>query len=152
MNYIIKKLSNLLYRLFVVVQKLHCRLHYFLVFFALYLSLRFNNSVKIACFDFLSPGVICGDEILALNSQLVRDLDMLYIESVLAQSLSLCMTLRASRSQRHPLPHPRHPLSGSTDSYINKLVVPVPPTESSISDEAIGQLICPKPGILGKTF
>ena len=38
-----------------------------------------------------------GDEIMVINGAIVSDLDMMFIESVLQEELTLCMMLRSSR-------------------------------------------------------
>ncbi len=38
-----------------------------------------------------------GDEIIVINGAIVGDLDMMFIESVLQEELTLCMMLRSSR-------------------------------------------------------
>ena len=52
-------------------------------------------------FDFesigLSLGLMKGDEIMVINGAIVSDLDMMFIESVLQEELTLCMMLRSSR-------------------------------------------------------
>ena len=39
-----------------------------------------------------------GDEIMVINGAIVSDLDMMFIESVLQEELTLCMMLRSSRT------------------------------------------------------
>lgn len=43
-------------------------------------------------------GIIKGDEIMVINGAIVSDLDMMFIESVLQEELSLCMMMRSSRT------------------------------------------------------
>lgn len=85
-----------------------------------------------------------GDEIMLINGAMVAELDMMYIESVLQEELSLCMMLRTSRPS----------IAGATlftpfdlagDEYIESLVCPPPPPDVHISDEMIGRLIAPPP-------
>ena len=45
----------------------------------------------------LSLGLMKGDEIMVINGAIVSDLDMMFIESVLQEELTLCMMLRSSR-------------------------------------------------------
>ena len=42
-------------------------------------------------------GLMKGDEIMVINGAIVSDLDMMFIESVLQEELTLCMMLRSSR-------------------------------------------------------
>lgn len=44
-------------------------------------------------------GIIKGDEIMVINGAIVSDLDMMYLESVLQEELSLCMMMRSSRTE-----------------------------------------------------
>ena len=39
-----------------------------------------------------------ADEIMVINGAIVSDLDMMFIESVLQEELTLCMMLRSSRT------------------------------------------------------
>jgi hypothetical protein len=43
-------------------------------------------------------GIIKGDEIMVINGAIVSDLDMMFIESVLQEELSLCMMMRSART------------------------------------------------------
>ncbi len=43
-------------------------------------------------------GIIKGDEIMVINGAIVSDLDMMFIESVLQEEISLCMMMRSSRT------------------------------------------------------
>ena len=56
-------------------------------------------------FDFdslgLSLGLMKGDEIMVINGAIVSDLDMMFIESVLQEELTLCMMLRSSRPGKY---------------------------------------------------
>lgn len=44
--------------------------------------------------SFSAPGIIKGDEIMVINGAIVSDLDMMYLESVLQEELSLVMMMR----------------------------------------------------------
>ena len=44
------------------------------------------------------PGIIKGDEIMVINGAIVSDLDMMFLESVLQEEISLCMMMRSARS------------------------------------------------------
>lgn len=88
-----------------------------------------------------SSGLTKGDEIMVINGAIVSDLDMMYIESVLQEELSLCMMLRSCRTEAPEMAS----VVRSTDEYIESLVCPPPPTDGAISDEIIGKLIVPSP-------
>ncbi|XP_054711975.1 protein still life, isoform SIF type 1-like [Uloborus diversus] len=87
-------------------------------------------------------GLLKGDEIMVINGAIVSDLDMMYIESVLQEELSLCMMMRSARTQ------PPEPLCCrvAADDYIEALVCPPPPSDPAlISEEMIDKLIVPSP-------
>ncbi|XP_024085963.1 protein still life, isoform SIF type 1 isoform X2 [Cimex lectularius] len=91
----------------------------------------------------LHNGLIKGDEIMVINGAIVSDLDMMYLESVLQEELSLCMMMRSSRTEP--------PEMGAgllrPDVDIESLVCPPPPSEPPvISEEMISDLIVPAPG------
>ncbi|XP_015789584.1 protein still life, isoform SIF type 1-like isoform X2 [Tetranychus urticae] len=88
-----------------------------------------------------NQGLKKGDEIMVINGAIVSDLDMMYIESVLQEELSLCMMLRSCRTDP---PDPGSAIR-STDDFIESLVCPPPPSDGHISDEMIGKLIVPSP-------
>lgn len=88
-----------------------------------------------------SQGLQKGDEIMVINGSLVSDLDMMFIESVLQEELSLCMMLRSCRLE----PPDMGAIVRSTDEYIESLVCPPPPTDGNLTDDAIGKLIIPSP-------
>lgn len=88
-----------------------------------------------------TQGLQKGDEIMVINGSIVSDLDMMYIESVLQEELSLCMMLRSCRLE----PPEMGSIVRSTDEYIESLVCPPPPTDGAISEETIGKLIVPSP-------
>ncbi len=52
------------------------------------------ESSKVIC----CLGIIKGDEIMVINGAIVSDLDMMFIESVLQEEISLCMMMRSSRT------------------------------------------------------
>ncbi|KAL1138853.1 hypothetical protein AAG570_008915, partial [Ranatra chinensis] len=92
----------------------------------------------------MQNGIIKGDEIMVINGAIVSDLDMMYLESVLQEELSLCMMMRSSRTEPPDLGVLR-----STDMEIESLVCPPPPSSEQppvISDEMISGLIVPAPG------
>ncbi|KAL1514140.1 hypothetical protein ABEB36_003448 [Hypothenemus hampei] len=91
----------------------------------------------------MQNGIIKGDEIMVINGSIVSDLDMMYLESVLQEELSLCMMMRSSRTE----PPDITGILKTTDDIIESLVCPPPPTEPpAISDEMISGLIVPAPG------
>ncbi|XP_077540486.1 guanine nucleotide exchange factor still life isoform X3 [Haemaphysalis longicornis] len=86
-------------------------------------------------------GLMKGDEIMVINGAIVSDLDMMYIECVLQEELSLCMMMRSSRTEPPDLASAMR----TTDDYIESLVCPPPPSDNVLSDEMIGKLIVPSP-------
>lgn len=92
-------------------------------------------------------GLIKGDEIMVINSAIVSDLDMMYLESALQEELSLSMMMRSSRTEPPQLPSGLRTVSKTTDDIIQSLVCPPPPTDPPvISEEMISGLIVPAPG------
>lgn len=90
-----------------------------------------------------SEGIIKGDEIMVINGAIVSDLDMMYLESVLQEELSLCTMMRSSRTEPPDLAG----LMRATDDIIDSLVCPPPPSDPPIiSEEMISGLIVPAPG------
>ena len=87
-------------------------------------------------------GLMKGDEIMVINGAIVSDLDMMFIESVLQEELTLCMMLRSSR------PDPPPVMAGNERNVdmIESLVCPPPPTDNSFNEDAISSLIVPAPG------
>lgn len=55
------------------------------------------GEVKKTLMFLLGTGVIAGDEIMVINGAIVSDLDMMFIESVLQEEITLCMMMRSSR-------------------------------------------------------
>lgn len=95
----------------------------------------------------LVAGLIKGDEIMVINSAIVSDLDMMYLESALQEELSLSMMMRSSRTEPPQLPSGSRIVSKTTDDIIQSLVCPPPPTDPPvISEEMISGLIVPAPG------
>ncbi|XP_046664530.1 protein still life, isoform SIF type 1 isoform X6 [Homalodisca vitripennis] len=89
-------------------------------------------------------GIIKSDEIMVINGAIVSDLDMMYLESVLQEELSLCMMMRSSRTEPPDL---APGIMRSTDMEIESLVCPPPPSDPPvISEEMISGLIVPAPG------
>ena len=64
---------------------------------------KINFTYNSANFDSigLSLGLMKGDEIMVINGAIVSDLDMMFIESVLQEELTLCMMLRSSRPGKY---------------------------------------------------
>ena len=57
-----------------------------------------KNYVCTSCQKLLISGVIKGDEIMVLNGAIVSDLDMMFLESVLQEEISLCIMMRSART------------------------------------------------------
>ncbi|XP_063361123.1 protein still life, isoforms C/SIF type 2 isoform X22 [Cydia amplana] len=91
----------------------------------------------------MQNGIIKGDEIMVINGAIVSDLDMMYLESVLQEELSLVMMMRSSRTEP---PELSGMMRAATDDIIDSLVCPPPPTDPPvISDDMISGLIVPAP-------
>ncbi|XP_028174874.1 protein still life, isoform SIF type 1 isoform X3 [Ostrinia furnacalis] len=91
----------------------------------------------------MQNGIIKGDEIMVINGAIVSDLDMMYLESVLQEELSLVMMMRSSRTEP---PELTGMMRAATDDIIDSLVCPPPPSEPPvISDDMISGLIVPAP-------
>ncbi|OWF46649.1 Protein still life, isoforms C/SIF type 2 [Mizuhopecten yessoensis] len=84
-------------------------------------------------------GLIIGDEILVINGKIVSELDMVYIEAMLHESMSLCLTVRSLRTQPPPTSIAVDPAD------INRMVCPPPPSQSRISEKSLGKLTVPAP-------
>ncbi len=81
---------------------------------------------------------------MVINSSIVSDLDMMYIESVLQEELCLCMMMRSSRIEPPSIATTASILRSTDD--IESLVCPPPPTDRPvISEEMISGLIVPAP-------
>lgn len=81
---------------------------------------------------------------MVINGAIVSDLDMMYLESVLQEELSLCMMMRSSRTEPPDL---APGALRTTDMEIESLVCPPPPSDPPvISEEMISGLIVPAPG------
>ncbi|XP_063621476.1 protein still life, isoforms C/SIF type 2 isoform X9 [Cydia splendana] len=91
----------------------------------------------------MQNGIIKGDEIMVINGAIVSDLDMMYLESVLQEELSLVMMMRSSRTEP---PELSGMMRAATDDIIDSLVCPPPPSDPPvISDDMISGLIVPAP-------
>ena len=81
---------------------------------------------------------------MVINGAIVSDLDMMHIESVLQEELSLSMMVRSSRTEPPELLR----IIRTADD-IEKLVCPPPPSNPHlISEEMISELIVPAPSKL----
>ncbi|ODN06327.1 Protein still life, isoforms C/SIF type 2 [Orchesella cincta] len=90
----------------------------------------------------MSNGIIKGDEILVINGAIVSDLDMMYIESVLQEELSLCLMLRSSRTE----PPALAAALAAADAAIAQLVCPPPPADPLVlTEDILSHLIVPAP-------
>lgn len=78
---------------------------------------------------------------MVINGALVGDLDMMYIESVLQEELSLSLMIRSCRAD----PPDVTCLLRTTDDLIDSLVCPPPPSDQLITDDALSNLIVPAP-------
>ena len=67
---------------------------------------------------------------------------MVYVENLLLELDSICMTIRSCRIER---PVHTSALMEHADMYIENMMCPPPPSQSRISDRAIGELIVPAP-------
>ena len=99
-----------------------------------------DDTVRLISFSILA-GIIKGDEIMVINGALVGDLDMMYIESVLQEELSLSLMIRSCRAD----PPDVTCLLRTTDDLIDSLVCPPPPSDQLITDDALSNLIVPAP-------
>merc|ERR1740128_226406 len=89
----------------------------------------------------MNHGIIKGDEIMVINGALVGDLDMMYIESVLQEELTLSLMIRSCRAD----PPDVTCLLRTTDDLIDSLVCPPPPSDQLITDDILSNLIVPAP-------
>ena len=83
-----------------------------------------------------------GDEVLVINSKVVSDLDMVFVETMLQEANSLCLTIRSCRVER---PVNTTAMMEHADMYIDNLMCPPPPSQTRISDKSISELIVPAP-------
>ena len=109
---------------------------------------RSQCAYKSVCMRIPCAGLVVGDEILVMNGRVVADLDMVYIENMLADIDTICLTIRSCRTDR---PVNTTQLMEHADMYIDSLTCPPPPSQSRISDKVIGELIVPAPN-WGKTL
>lgn len=78
---------------------------------------------------------------MVINGALVGDLDMMYIESVLQEELTLSLMIRSCRAD----PPDVTCLLRTTDDLIDSLVCPPPPSDQLITDDVLSNLIVPAP-------
>ena len=67
---------------------------------------------------------------MVINGAIVSDLDMMYIESVLQEEMSLCMMMRSSRTEPPDL---TSCVAKTTDDMIESLVCPPDYPENDLS-------------------
>ncbi|GAB1600635.1 protein still life, isoform SIF type 1-like isoform X8 [Argonauta hians] len=83
-------------------------------------------------------GLIPGDEILIINGKIVSELDMVFIEALLHESHSLCMTVQTCRVQVPTVVNAGGP-SDTNDSIIqNTMGTPPQPRDKAIADLSVG--------------
>ena len=83
-----------------------------------------------------------GDEILVINSKVVAELDMVYVENIIQEATSVTLTIRSCRIDS---PVNTTALMEHADMYIDNMMCPPPPSQSRISDKVIDELIVPAP-------
>ncbi|XP_071818860.1 protein still life, isoforms C/SIF type 2-like isoform X3 [Apostichopus japonicus] len=81
-----------------------------------------------------------GDELLVINSRVVCDLDMLFIENLLRTASNITLTIRSCRSV-----FAQTQAMLDTNSFINSMTCPPPPSQSRLTDDIIDNLIIPAP-------
>jgi T-lymphoma invasion and metastasis-inducing protein 1 len=91
-----------------------------------------------------------------INGALVHDLDMMFVESVLQEELTLCLMIRSARDETQPPPQQSSfssiettltTTTTTTDDLIESLVCPPPPNDQNsqlINSEQLENLIVPK--------
>lgn len=84
-------------------------------------------------------GLIPGDEILIINGKIVSELDMVFIETLLHESHSLCMTVQTCRVQVPAVVNAGGPSVDSNDSIIqNTMGTPPQPRDKAFADLPVG--------------
>ena len=78
-------------------------------------------------------GLVPGDEILVINGKIVSELDMVYVETLLQDSHSVCLAVRALQ------------MPPSAVAMETPVTCPPPPSQSRISENSIGNLKIPPP-------
>lgn len=78
-------------------------------------------------------GLRAGDEIVVLGGKVVSDLDMVYVETLLADSPSISLTLRTMN------------LPSGVIAIETPVSCPPPPSQSRLSDNSIESLKIPPP-------
>lgn len=84
-----------------------------------------------SCFDF--AGLKAGDEIVVLNGRVVSDLDMVFVENLLADSDIISLTVRSMS------------LPSGMVTIETPMTCPPPPSQSRLSDNSIESLKIPPP-------
>ena len=79
-----------------------------------------------------------------INSKVIAELDMVYVEGLLQDSDAIYMTVRSCRGEK---PGVTTVQMEHADVYIENMMCPPPPMQSRISDKLIDQLIVPAPNI-----
>ena len=77
--------------------------------------------------------MVPGDEILVINGKIVSELDMVYVETLLQDSHSVCLAVRALQ------------MPPSAVAMETPVTCPPPPSQSRISENSIGNLKIPPP-------
>eukprot|EP00106_Octopus_bimaculoides_P006780 XP_014774222.1 PREDICTED: protein still life, isoform SIF type 1-like isoform X6 [Octopus bimaculoides] len=84
-------------------------------------------------------GLIPGDEILIINGKIVSELDMVFIEALLHESHSLCMTVQTCRVQVPTVVNAGGPSADTNDSIIqNTIGTPPQPRDKALADLSVG--------------
>ena len=85
------------------------------------------------CIHLFDIGLVPGDEILVINGKIVSELDMVYVETLLQDSHSVCLAVRALQ------------MPPSAVAMETPVTCPPPPSQSRISENSIGNLKIPPP-------
>ncbi|XP_071956692.1 protein still life, isoforms C/SIF type 2-like isoform X2 [Antedon mediterranea] len=85
-----------------------------------------------------------GDELLVINGRVVCDLDMLFIENLIANESTLTLTVRSCRAI-----FPQTNAMEETNKIIDQLTCPPPPTQSRLTDDMLDELVIPAPLVFG---
>ncbi|KAL4232685.1 T-lymphoma invasion and metastasis-inducing protein 1 [Mactra antiquata] len=81
-----------------------------------------------------NKGLKASDEILVINGKVVSELDMVYVETLLTESNTICLTVRSI-----------YPPTGNVTIETMPVTCPPPPSQSRISDNSIDNLKIPLP-------
>ncbi|XP_033124075.1 protein still life, isoform SIF type 1-like isoform X2 [Anneissia japonica] len=85
-----------------------------------------------------------GDELLVINGKVVCDLDMIYIENLIANEATLTLTVRSCRTI-----FPQTNAMEETNKIIDQLTCPPPPSQSRLTDDMLHDLVIPAPNVFG---